>query len=242
MPYTNHLNAIIAMVTSKKDFAVPMQPDHVMFLSVLGHLDLQTHTLNRMTPQKYIWHTYCRGQLGVHGTSGLPYSLMDLLSSMHIPGTDIALMAWTAPLGEPAQQCLWKATRFAGMLSAYHVQRLLQPTGSVANTASASRTFKPGVLVNSILALLHQCLVFVASEPTSFKQTLIYPLVMAASQRHILDIASKAFICETIEQLASERNHFLYRGILRVVRDFWRSGDESLEDTAKRMDIELCLL
>ncbi|KAF2829023.1 hypothetical protein CC86DRAFT_464740 [Ophiobolus disseminans] len=240
MPYTNHLNAIIAMATPEADVNGPLTSDSLEFLSLLGHLDLPTHTINRMTPQNHIWYSYCKDQQGIHTTSGLPYSLIDLLSSVHIPGIEVALVSWNVPNGVPVQQCLWKATRFAGTLSAYHVQRLQQSNDTSATPPSAM--IVPEVLVANILTLVQQCVVAIPIESASFKQTLIYPLVMAASQRPCLDGASKSFICQTISQLASERSHFLYRGILRVIRGFWQGEDVTIEATARRLNIELCLL
>lgn len=217
-----------------------MPPEVLEFASLLGFLDLQTHTINRMTPQNYIWFTYCRNQEGIHSVSGLPYSLMDLLSSVHMPGNDSMLLSWQIPDGAPAQQCLWKATRFAAILRTYQVQYAEQII--MFDPLVWNPTLSLEVLVDNIFVLVQQCLAFVPSEAASFKQTLIFPLVMAASQRAILTAPSREFICQTIEQLASERHFFLYQGILRIIRDFWDSEDATFEDSARRLDIELCLL
>jgi hypothetical protein len=243
MPYTNHLNAIINMVKPwiKADPKIAQRPDMQTFLSLLGFLDLQSHTLNRMTRQNYLWYTYCRGQEGIYRISGIPYSLMDLLSSTHTAGAAQALLSWTPPSGVPAQLCLWKATRFAGILSAYEfeLQNYLSPN---LPSLSINAVLKPQVLVHNILGLIQQCLIFVPSESGQFKQTLIYPLVKAASQRYALTAADKEFICKTIQDLASERNHFAYQGVLGVVQEFWKSTDVSIEDTARRLEVELSML
>jgi hypothetical protein len=225
------------MVQCDKGFEAPLGPDMLEFASLLGYMDLQTHVLNRLMPPNHVWHTYCRGQTGIHSPSGLPFSLLDLLSSVHLPGTDAALWFWVVPNGAVAQRCVWKATRFAGIISYYRF-----PGSQDEPAGSSNFTPSPGVLVRNILAMIQQCLVFVPTESASFKQTMMYPLVMAASRRVDLDRASKSFICQTIEQLASERNHFLYRGILRTVREFWQSQDETIEHSANRLGIELCLL
>lgn len=241
MPYTNHLNAIIAMVMDWSKLDKPIKPDTQEFLSLLGFLDLQSHTLNRMTPQNYLWYKYCRGQQGVHRISGLPYSLMDLLSSIHTPGAEQTLLSWTPPGGAPAQQLLWKATRFAGILSVYEfkAQSSSSPE-TLSRTMNASLT--PQVIVHNMLGLIQQCLIFLPSESGQFKQTLIYPLVMVASQRSVLAGAEKDFICQTIRDLASERNHFAYQGILGVVQEFWKSEDAMIVHTAKRLDVEISLV
>lgn len=266
MPFTTHLNAIIALLSSWNDLSAPPCTDAKMldFLSLLGFLDLQSHILNRVTPQNYVWYTFCRGQAGVNRVSGLPYSLMDLLAGIHAPGAAHALMGWSPPGGAPAQLLLWKATRFAGILSVYEFEgsrgsgvggsagssSASTPSGSLPSTvvtpavpdASAEALPTPQVLVQNILPLIQQCLAFVPESAGSFKQTLIYPLVMAASQRAVLTASEKSFICDTIKGLASERNHFAYQGILGVIREFWASGDRCLEDTAKRLDVEIALL
>lgn len=240
MPYTNHLNAIIAMVMGWLKLDTPIRSDTQEFLSLLGFLDLQTHTINRMTPQNYVWYTYCRGQHGVHRISGLPYSLMDLLSSVHLQGTEQNLLSWTPPPGAPAQQLLWKASRFAGILSVYEL-RLQSGSLSEVLPSSLGASLSPQVLVHNILGLIQQCVIFVPSESGQFKQTLTYPLVMAASQRSALAGSEKDFICQTIRDMASERNHFAYQGILGVVQEFWKSKDSTIEETARRLDVELPL-
>jgi hypothetical protein len=240
MPYTNHVNAMLSMFMSCTKLGTPMAPQDFEFLSILGFLDLQTHTLNRMTRESYIWYTYCRGQSGVHWISGLPCSLMDLLSSVHIPGTESALLAWTVPSGTPAQQCLWKATRLAGILSVYRVQHLDRSFDPASWTKSLS--LSPLALVNNILALIQQCLTFVPSESPQFKQTIIYPLAMAASRRAELSEPMMDFISRTIQHLGTLQYYWQYSGILRVTRDFWQSENETIEDTARRLDIEVCLL
>jgi hypothetical protein len=240
MPYTNHLNAVIAMTMGWMDPQPPLPPQVLEFLSLLGYLDLQTHTLNRLTPGKLIWYTYCRGQQGIHFTSGLPYSLLDLLSASHMEHIEPILLAWILPPGTTAQQHLWKATRFAGMIS---TRRIQQGHGSSCSTTTTHVTsISNEALVNNILVSIQQCLEVVTEQSAQFKQTMIYPLVTAAALGNDLSVTSKNFIRVTIHNLASERNHVLYAGILDVINEFWEGEVATIEDTAQRRNVELCLL
>src|SRR5690349_9897644 len=117
MPFTVHLHPIISSARDQFPEKAPLKEHTLEFLTLLGFLDLQTHILNRLTPQHHLWDRYCRGQEGVYRVSGLPYSLMDLLSGVHKSGVEDQLAAWTPPDGAPAQHLLWKATRFAGIIS-----------------------------------------------------------------------------------------------------------------------------
>lgn len=227
------------MVMVWMDLQPPLASDVLEFLSLLGYLDLQTHTLNRLTPNQYIWYTYCRGQQGIHTTSGLPYSLIDLLSASHLEHIEPALSIWTMPPGTVAQQHLWKATRLAGILSARRSRQMhslnyasMEPGVQISND----------IIINSIFVSIQQCLDVVTEQSAQFKQTLMYPLVTTAAFGHDLSMSSKDFIRVTIRNLASERNHVLYHGILEAIDDFWQSGDTTIEDTAQRREVELCLL
>jgi hypothetical protein len=208
------------------------------FISLLGFLDLPSHTLNRKTSHQGLWYTYSRGQPGIDPVGGLPFSLLDLLASINIPGIEDAFLSWTKPYGEPTQRCLWEATRFAGILSVFDVSR-----DRLGHKAFRSRDERLSAqsLVGNILSYVRQSLACVPPELSHFKQALLYPLVLAASQRDVLGIAARDFICETIQNLASERNFYHYRGVLRVIREHWSSDAEYIEDTVRKMDIELAL-
>ncbi|KAH7069138.1 hypothetical protein BKA63DRAFT_101842 [Paraphoma chrysanthemicola] len=239
MPYTNHLNAVIAMAMAWMNVQCPLAPPVLEFMSLLGYLDLQTHTINRLTPKQYTWYTYCRGQQGIHTTSGLPFSLIDLLSASDVENCEPALLVWPIPPGTMAQQHLWEATRLAGILFARRSRQmpilsyaLLEPVEIISN----------GAIINSIFVSIQRCIEVVTEQSAQFKQALMFPLVTAASFDYDLSIASKDFIRLTIGNLASERNHVLYKGILEAIDDFWQSGDTTIESTAQRREVELCLL
>jgi hypothetical protein len=242
-----HLNPIISLARDKFPEKSPLKPHTLDFFSTMGYLDLQTHTINRMTPQHYLWDNYCREQKGVFRVSGLPFSLMDLLAAVHKSGVEQQLAAWIPPDGEPAQQLLWKATKFAGIISAYELKSqkytAADPEFSeYSQLFTYDHIFKPEVLVSNILSLIHQCMDFVPEEQGQFKQTLIYPLVMAASQRDFITEPEREFVCTTISSLASERNKYAYDGILRVIRAFWDGDDRDIGETASGMNIELALV
>jgi hypothetical protein len=207
------------------------------FVSTLGFLDLPSHCLNRKTGIRHVWHTYCQGQSGVNEVSALPFSLMDLLSRIDEAGIENALFHWPLPEGELAQRYLWETTRFAAILCAFERRKPAEMLISVSGTDMS----RP-LLTENILSLIRKCLASVPPELSHFRQALLFPLTMAAAQRDLLDHRAKDFIYRTIHELASERNFYHYEGVLSVVSEFWAGQDDTIEQTIRRMDIELALV
>jgi hypothetical protein len=240
LPWTNHLHALFSLIQSQIDPAVYCRRDKkaLEFISALGFLDLPTHTIGRKTMHHQIWHTYCRGQSGVDKVSGLPFPFLDLLSAVGDHEIEAALLSWQPKAGTSAQTCLWEATRFAGVLCVRAKTTELHQSLPLNGTLGLRTEY----LVDSVLSSIRQCLACIPHELSHFKQALLYPLVMAAARRDVLSEPMKKHICQAIQDLASERNFFHYRGVLRVVCEYWAGADESLESTARRLDIEFALV
>ncbi|PVH91731.1 hypothetical protein DM02DRAFT_320578 [Periconia macrospinosa] len=239
LPWSNHLHALFSLIQSQIDPAVYCRDKKALeFMSALGFLDLPTHTIGRKTMYHQIWHAYCRGQSGVDEVSGLPFSLLDLLSAIGDLEIEGALLSWQPEAGRSAQRCLWEATRFAGVLCVRAKRAELHQSLPSNSTLGLSTEY----LVESVLSSVKRCLACIPPELSHFKQALLYPLVMAAAQRDVLSEPMKEHICQTIQDLASERNFFHYRGVWRVVCEYWAGADESIESTARRLDIELALV
>lgn len=241
LPWTNHLNAMMAVLKSRGelDAISPEDSECEDFLRALGSLELPSHILNRKTQHYHFWSQYCRGGTGVEEGCGLPCSLIDLLSQLGNPSTTDALLSWQAPEGELAQICSWDATRFAAIIRAFEDSKTDQ--GLDVATWLMCKGISLQDLVDSVLTCVQECLPRVPPELGHFKQTLLFPLVMAASQRNLLSAEAKDFICQTIQHEASERNYYHYLGVVRIIQAHWANDAETIEETARRMDIELGL-
>jgi hypothetical protein len=149
------------------------------------------------------------------------------------------LFKWQVPPGDIAQVYSWDATRWAAIV------RALEDSKAANELDIAMSLLAKGVplggLVQLILSSVQQCLLHVSPESDHFKQTLVFPLVMAASQRNHLSIDAKNFISSTVEHLAMEGNYHLRQGVLMVIREHWANDADTIEETARRLDVELAM-
>lgn len=206
---------------------------------MLASYDIPVYILNRKTPYHRLWAQYNLGMPGVEEECGLPCSLVDLLAQLDQPNTVEALFNWQVHEGHIVQRCSWDATRYAAIIRAIEDSKAANELDTAISLLARGSSLI-GV-VQSLLGLVNQCLLNMLPPMSHFKQTLMFPLVMAASQREHLSECAKNFICSTIESLAAEGNCYLRQGILRVIREHWTNDADTIEETARRLDIELAM-
>jgi hypothetical protein len=208
-------------------------------LTMLASFDIPAYILNRKTPYHRLWAQYNLDRPGIEDESGLPCSLVDLLAQLDDVKTIGALFKWEAPTGELAQSYSWDATRYAAiirMLEDFQAANELDITILLQSNGCSIDD-----LVRLVLSSIQQCLLHVSPESNQFKQTLVFPLVMAASPRSHLSDQQREFITSTMQELASEGNYYLRQGVLRVIREHWSNDANTVEETARRMDLELAM-
>jgi hypothetical protein len=208
-------------------------------LIMLASFDLPAYILNRKTPHHRLWAEYNLGLPGIEEESGLPCSLVDLLAQLDDPNTMDALFEWQVPEGDSMQIYSWDATRYAAVVRALEDSKAARELDTA--TSLLSRGASLSGVVNLLLSLVQQCLLHALPESNQFKQTLVFPLVMAASQRNHLSVQAKEFICCTIESLAVEANYHLRQGVLRIIQEHWANDADTIEETARILDIELAM-
>lgn len=232
---------MIAYLESEEDLSNlrPDDKDTRELVQALGSFDLPAYVLNRKTKCHKLWAKHSLGLPGIEEDTGIPCSLVDLLAQLDVASTTDALFDWQLPPGEPAQVYAWDATRYAAIV------RALEDSKSSKDLDIASALLSRGVtlreLARLILEKVHQSITHLPPDFGHFKQTLVFPLVMAASQKKHLDDTSKEFIVSTLQTLSMECSYNLRRGILNLVQDHWRNDADTIEDTARRLDIEVAL-
>jgi hypothetical protein len=208
-------------------------------LTMLASFDIPAYILNRKTPYHRLWAQYNLDQAGIEDESGLPCSLVDLLAQLDHFKTIDALFKWQVPTGDLAQIYSWEATRYAAIVRVLEDFKAAHELDITTFLQSNGSSF--GGLVHLILSSVQQCLLHLLPESSQFKQTLVFPLVMAASLRSHLSDQARDFISSTIQSLASEGNYYLRQGVLRVIQEHWSNDANTIEETARRMDIELAM-
>jgi hypothetical protein len=114
-------------------------------VEVMGVMDLPVWTLGRQNPCLGVWKRNCapRGFLRhnrdqVEAMSGLPKSLLDVISDMDSNDSELQLWNWPGAHGSLAQTHLWEAYRLACILTHR------QCGTSIRATCTASATFPVG--------------------------------------------------------------------------------------------------
>ncbi|ETS84449.1 hypothetical protein PFICI_02474 [Pestalotiopsis fici W106-1] len=88
-------------------------------LEVVGLLDLPHFTLNRLNKPLHIWDQFVAPykSAGVEESTGLPYSLLNILADIALPDTEDRLLAWPGEVAQDLIQIhLWEAYRTAAIL------------------------------------------------------------------------------------------------------------------------------
>ncbi|KAH7022028.1 hypothetical protein EDB80DRAFT_1005 [Ilyonectria destructans] len=95
----------------------PVLADHLV--EVIALLDIPHLTLNRISQPMNLWTTYVAPSKtsGIEHTSGLPYSLINILADLESPYAEKRLLEWTGELGDEFLQIhIWEAFRLASIL------------------------------------------------------------------------------------------------------------------------------
>ncbi|KAF3481174.1 pestheic acid cluster transcriptional regulator [Arthroderma uncinatum] len=134
MKWTVHLNGLYSIIQYRNTLTVPSRISSEI-LDSIGFFDLPTHVLGRATKPLHIWRDYCRGKSGIEPNSNIPFSLIDLFSTIGQPGVELQFWTWTwnessgqndsnenssrnAHPPSALTRLAWDATRLAGIISA----------------------------------------------------------------------------------------------------------------------------
>ncbi|KAE8353199.1 hypothetical protein BDV28DRAFT_112916 [Aspergillus coremiiformis] len=149
MPWTMHLHGIYGILQAH-GLHVPGKRTEFRthLLEVMGIMDLPTFTIGRNTSLGF-WRQYCRDRASLHHTSdvndietvsGLPRSLLDIISCIGAGATEESFWDWPGSDGNLSQQQLWEAYRLAGILAIRHGQLPILSQSDTAATESPART------------------------------------------------------------------------------------------------------
>ncbi|KAF2624452.1 hypothetical protein BU25DRAFT_161441 [Macroventuria anomochaeta] len=225
VPWTVHVNGIASILDQQKSYACPdgRIKDYTSFM---GILDLPTHILGRKTINRNIWYTHCRLRDGIDVVTGLPCSLIDLLSAINQPYVVPMLMNWRIEEGTKKQQQIWDANRHAAIIVG------LNP-GSIGQGVNTH--------VRQAVTLLRELKGEISDEFSQVRQALLFPLVITGSQSLSLSDDDKLFIMECISDLAdgSLEHNLYYCGAGQILQELWyNDAGRSLQQIAEDLGIE----
>ncbi|KZM24664.1 sequence-specific DNA binding RNA polymerase II transcription factor [Ascochyta rabiei] len=236
MPFSIHLNGIASLFHQRQSVQLSTE-DSEELASLIGVLDLPTHSLGRRTKRLDMWHNHCMGQTGIEQVTGLPCSLIDLLASPMDHDIEERLLQWPVELGEPATCRIWEAAQYAGliMIRQYRLDHGLPSNLGIESYNSIGRHL---LTLLRDLRMRMDVSTFVATE------ALLFPLVAVGSQPAMLTAGSRAFILECIVSLANDSlsDYPYYRAVVAVLETLWAGdGTKSLDNVTREMDLELAL-
>ena len=237
LPWTFHLNGISSVLDGRSSFQdlEGHTRDYVLFI---GMLDLPTHSLGRRTDCLKMWHRNCRFRCGIEDSSGLPCSLVDLLSSVMEPEVEMQLSSWPGEYGTVEQCQLWDLTRYAGIITAHNYRSKCGLAGK--NGSNELVAFA----VRHIITTTRQIRERLGHLSYDSWSGLLYPLVAAGSQPFHLSVTDKSLIIASIEDLPNgslEHNPY-YGKVVSALHEFWvNGGGRSLEQVVVDLGMELGL-
>lgn len=254
--WTIHLNGLLSLFQHIQQTPGPRFNFRFFgynFLEVLGVMDLPVFTVGRQTPSACIWYNCCRHQTGIEPYSCLPYSFLDLLSTIEDAGTEDRLWSWSYQHTDPIQQSVWEATRLASILYARQNQlRLNSPT---ADPASLSLSVHGGSscstanIIRQILRILEQVpkpCEDEDEEDSCWWNMGLYVLFTVASEPQYLTDADKTFIDQTWMDFFEEEEKRLlpyFEPPLLLLHELWSKGSgTTVRQLAYSKRLEFCLL
>ncbi|KNG86207.1 C6 finger domain protein [Aspergillus nomiae NRRL 13137] len=170
MPWTMHLHGMYGLLQAHGLYGPGERTEfRTHLLEVMGVMDLPTFTVGRSTSLGF-WRQHCRDGTSlqhplsdeVEVVSGLPRSLLDIISCIGHGATEEDFWNWPGSPGSLSQHQLWEAYRLAGLLAIRYNHLLLVPqpngtlTGSTVQPNGASSLTLPSttVLVSRIVSHL----------------------------------------------------------------------------------------
>lgn len=211
-------------------------------VEVIALLDMYTFTINRIAPSLNLWMQYVSVHYptGIEEISGLPYSLLSILSNVKLDDTEEKLMSWLGERSDVfAQQHMWEAVRLAGILHSRELQQL----NNAAQNSGQSTQISKEVLIAKLFASIQALTVCAHSSDRPFAHTLLYPLFLGAlstkRDTYERDFAEKAFddliktrtsLTGRVDQPASVAFH--------VVLEAWERSKTQTEATAFSLALE----
>jgi hypothetical protein len=185
-------------------------------LEVVGLLDLPHFTLNRMNKPLHIWDQLVAPykSTGVEETSGLPYSLLNILADISLPDTEEKLVAWPGEVGQDLVQIhLWEAYRTTAILHS----RMLRTKPGEWNLQNDTTSTQRG-LSNPILLMKS----FASVQAICDSKTEAFARPLASAVLYPLFIAS---ICTQEET----RERSIAKDLFQAFRKQWERLENQLE-------------
>jgi hypothetical protein len=239
MPWTVHLNGIVGLLRERGAFGGKQFDEHDT-MSLIGILDLPTHILGRQNEQLHVWNSYCQFQPGVEEISGLPCSLIDILSAIMQPGVEERLLQWKPDTNDVTMYKIWDTARYAGIISA-------RDFGPCYETATAEDSPPPMTLlyesaVHYVLLGLRELDAAMKDKNLAGRRALFFPLVAAASASAFLTSYDKAFIVQSINALADGDGDLYHAHMIHTLTAYWATdGRRSLQQFTLDEGLELGL-
>ncbi|KAF9695656.1 hypothetical protein EKO04_006327 [Ascochyta lentis] len=236
MPFSIHLNGIASIFHQRQSLLSPAE-DSKELASLIGVLDLPTHSLGRQNAHLNMWHKHCRGQAGVEEVTGLPCSLIDLFASPMDDDIEERLIQWPGEPSEPPMSKIWEATQYAGllMIRQHRLDRgLFIKLDKLSNASTIEHT----------LTLLRDLRMRMDVGTSATTEALLFPLVAVGSQPKMLTTECREFIKEGIVLLADgSLGHYpYYKAVASLLETFWAGdGAISLDNVARELNLELGL-
>ncbi|KAF7592550.1 hypothetical protein BBP40_012774, partial [Aspergillus hancockii] len=272
MPWTMHLRGMYGILQAHglNDPGEPQTEFRTHLLEVMGVMDLPTFTIGRVASLGF-WRQHCRDRGTsqyrsdadeVEVVSGLPRSLLDIISCIGEGATEEDFWDWPGSPGSLHQHQLWEAHRLAGMLALRLGHLLLDFPADEAVIGSAvvvdrkgrgGRPFnspKTTIITSRIVSHL-DALCRALTQPEGHDSLILnaikYPVFIAGLQADVVnaDAELKEVIRRCLSAWQEQQGYARdYQLLLEILEEWWlRHGEmSSVHELALRRGMEIGLL
>ncbi len=246
-----------------KVFSLRRDMDHLQslppythgFVEVMGVMDLPTFVLGRKTSSLMIWSRLRHYQAtfegrkvdGIEPVTGIPRSLIDLISKIEDDHAAIDLLLWTGETGDLVQLHLWEAFRFAGILWAKRIQQRRTDAYAKENHSPSVPLPSSEVLVCRIVACLDaiRCSLALSEESQLLvANALLYPIISVGLEVAILKDKPllKTTLSQVFHQYVGNEAHNS-KTAWELVLEAWRLDDDDFDvfEVLRARDLEIAV-
>ncbi|KAE8382454.1 hypothetical protein BDV26DRAFT_288490 [Aspergillus bertholletiae] len=208
MPWTMHLHGMYGLLQAHGLYGPDQRTEfRTHLLEVMGVMDLPTFTVGRSTSLGF-WRHHCCNRISlphsitdeVEVASGLPRSLLDILSRIGHGATEEDFWNWPGSPGSLSQHQLWEAYRLSGMLTIRHGHLLLvpRPSGTLNRSTVQANEARNGPLtlpstavitcrIVSHLDALRRAFIATQGDGSLIYNAIKYPVFIAGLQADLLN-------------------------------------------------------
>lgn len=193
-------------------------------IEVISLLDMPCWVINRVSPSAGLWqqHVAMFPRNGIEQTSGLPYSLIDIMCDLNSPEAEHRLQNWPGAICKDLMQVhYWEAVRTAAIL---HTRQLRPKQVNNLEVIPDSHV----ILAKLFAALQALNPAVPAQKQHPLSGAILYPLFIGSLVTEEGTIERAAAV-SSFDKLQANEEIYKFRVAYDIIREVWSKRSDDLD-------------